>query len=159
MNLRSVSVGRRRRGRHAIPRVREKILTSALELFAQNGFEMVTGDQLAAGARVGKGSVYRLFGSKEGLYAATVLVGFRQLRHQIECAIEEEHSFPERIATIRAAHTVLRLGPRGFLRSDTRPWSYLAGCRSPPSSARIQSARATHQPSVEGGLGCGMDSQ
>jgi AcrR family transcriptional regulator len=88
------------RGRHAIPRLREKILTSALELFAQNSFEKVTGDQLAAGARVGKGSVYRQFGSKEGLYAAAILVGFRQLRLQLERVIEEEHSFPERIATI-----------------------------------------------------------
>jgi AcrR family transcriptional regulator len=100
MSIRSASVGRRRRGRHAIPRLREKILTSALELFAHNGFEKVTADELAAEARVGKGSVYRQFGSKEGLYAAAIMAGFHQLRLQIECAIEEENSFPERIATI-----------------------------------------------------------
>ena len=100
MSIRSASVGGRRRGRHAIPRLREKILTSALELFAHNGFEQVTADELAAGARVGKGSVYRQFGSKEGLYAAAVIAGFRQLRSQIERALEEECSFPDQISTI-----------------------------------------------------------
>jgi hypothetical protein len=51
MSIRSASVSRRRRGRHAIPQLREKILLSALELFADNGFEKVTADELAAGRR------------------------------------------------------------------------------------------------------------
>jgi hypothetical protein len=42
MSIRSASVGPQRRGGHAIPRLREKILTSALELFAHNGFDKVT---------------------------------------------------------------------------------------------------------------------
>ena len=100
MSIRSASVGRRRRGRHAIPRLREKILTSALELFAHNGFDQVTADELAAGARVGKGSVYRQFGSKEVLYAAAIIAGFRQLRGQIERALQEERSFPDRLGAI-----------------------------------------------------------
>lgn len=100
MSIRTASVSRRRRGRHAIPRLREKILLSALELFAHNGFDKVTADELAAGAQVGKGSVYRQFGSKEGLYAAAVIAGFRQLRSQIERVLEEESSFPDRIAAI-----------------------------------------------------------
>jgi AcrR family transcriptional regulator len=100
MSIRSASVGRRRRGRHAIPRLREKILTSALELFAHNGFDRVTADELAAEARVGKGSVYRKFGSKEGLYAAAIMAGFRQLRSQIESVLEEKRSFPDRFTAI-----------------------------------------------------------
>lgn len=112
MSIRSVSVGRRRRGRHAIPRLREKILTSALELFAHNGFEKVTADELAAGARVGKGSVYRQFGSKEGLYAAAISAGFRRLRGQIERALEEERSFPDQISTI-VRHVLTSVWDRG----------------------------------------------
>ena len=100
MSIRSASVGPRRRGRHAIPRLREKILTSALELFAHNGFDRVTADELAAEARVGKGSVYRKFGSKEGLYAAAIMAGFRQLRSQIESVLEEKRSFPDRFTAI-----------------------------------------------------------
>ena len=112
MSIRSASAGRRRRGRHAIPRLREKILTSALELFAHNGFEQVTADELAAGARVGKGSVYRQFGSKEGLYAAAIIAGFRQLRSQIESVLEEEHPFPEQIAAI-VRHVLSSVWDRG----------------------------------------------
>ena len=112
MSIRSVSVGPRRRGRHAIPRLREKILTSALELFAHNGFEKVTADELAAEARVGKGSVYRQFGSKEGLYAAAIMAGFRQLRSQIEIVLEEERSFPEQIAAI-VRHVLSSVWDRG----------------------------------------------
>jgi AcrR family transcriptional regulator len=100
MSIRSASVSRHRRGRHAIPQLREKILMSALELFADNGFDKVTADELAAGARVGKGSVYRKFGSKDGLYAAAIVAGFRQLRNQIELMLEEKCSFPDRITAI-----------------------------------------------------------
>jgi AcrR family transcriptional regulator len=112
MSARSASVGRRRRGRHAIPRLREKILTSALELFAHNGFDQVTADELAAEARVGKGSVYRKFGSKEGLYAAAVVAGFRQLRRQIESVLEVERSFPEQITAI-VRHVLSSVWDRG----------------------------------------------
>jgi AcrR family transcriptional regulator len=112
MSVRSASVGRRRRGRHAIPRLREKILMSALELFAHNGFDKVTADELAAEARVGKGSVYRQFGSKEGLYAAAIIAGFRQLRNQIERALDEERSFPDRITTI-VRHVLTSVWDRG----------------------------------------------
>jgi TetR/AcrR family transcriptional regulator, cholesterol catabolism regulator len=90
----------RQRGRHAIPRLRERILTSAQELFAHNGFDKVTTDQVAASARVGKGSVYRQFGSKESLYVAAITAAFSQLRNQIDQALQEENSFPERIAAI-----------------------------------------------------------
>lgn len=112
MSIRSASVGRQRRGRHAIPRLREKILTSALELFAHNGFDKVTADELAAGARVGKGSVYRQFGSKEGLYAAAIVAGFRELRNQIELVLEEERSFPDRITAI-VRHVLSSVWDRG----------------------------------------------
>jgi AcrR family transcriptional regulator len=112
MSVRSVYTGGRRRGRHAIPRLREKILTSALELFAHNGFDQVTADELAAGARVGKGSVYRQFGSKEGLYAAAIIAGFRQLRGQIERALQEERSFPDRLGAI-VRHVLSSVWERG----------------------------------------------
>jgi AcrR family transcriptional regulator len=101
-----------RRGRHAIPRLRERILVSALNLFAHNGFDKVTADEVAAGARVGKGSVYRQFGSKEGLYAAAIIAGFGQLRNRIEHALKQEHSFPERIAAI-VRHVLFYVWDRG----------------------------------------------
>jgi AcrR family transcriptional regulator len=90
----------RPRGRHPVPRMRERILGSAQELFARKGFDKVTADEIAAAARVGKGSVYRHFASKEGLYAAAITAGFVRLRFQIERALEEDRTFPERITAI-----------------------------------------------------------
>jgi AcrR family transcriptional regulator len=101
-----------RRGRHAIPRLRERILTSAQELFARDGFDQVTADEVASGAGVGKGSVYRQFGSKEGLYVAALIAGFRQLRTQIERALEEESNFPQRLAAI-VRHVLAFVWERG----------------------------------------------
>jgi AcrR family transcriptional regulator len=83
-----------------------------MDLFAHNGFDQVTADEVAAMARVGKGSVYRQFGSKEGLYAAAIIAGFGQLRNQIERALKGERSFPERVATI-VRHVLLYVWDRG----------------------------------------------
>jgi len=89
-----------RRGRRPIPRLRERILRSAIELFGEKGFEHVLTDQVAAHAGVGKGSVYRQFGSKEELYAAAVIEGLIQLRRQIEAALKSAGSISERITLI-----------------------------------------------------------
>jgi AcrR family transcriptional regulator len=57
-------------------------------------------DEVAARAGVGKGSVYRQFGSKEELYAAAVIDGFIQLRKQIEAALEGADSIAERLQVV-----------------------------------------------------------
>ena len=80
--------------------LRARILHSAMELFGEKGFEDVPIDDIAARAGVGKGSVYRQFGSKEQLYAASVIEGFIQLRNQIETALAEPATIPQRITTI-----------------------------------------------------------
>ena len=59
-------------------------------------------DEVAARAGVGKGSIYRQFGSKEQLYAEAVIDGFVQLRRRIESALDDTHSEHERIKTIAA---------------------------------------------------------
>jgi AcrR family transcriptional regulator len=89
-----------RPGRRPIPMLRARILQSAMELFGERGFEDVSIDDIATRAGVGKGSVYRQFGSKEQLYAASVIEGFVQLRTQIENALAKASSIPERISTI-----------------------------------------------------------
>lgn len=46
---------------------KEKILTAALKLFAQNGFHATSVSQIAAAAKVSKGLAYNYFDSKEAL--------------------------------------------------------------------------------------------
>ncbi|SRR5579885_98911 len=92
--------GKRKRGRRPIPMLRQRIIRSATELFGEKGFDEVLTDDVALHAGVGKGSVYRQFGSKEQLYAAAVIEGFRQLRTQIEAALADAKTDEERLTTI-----------------------------------------------------------
>jgi AcrR family transcriptional regulator len=88
------------RGRPSTPFLRERILQSAAELFAEREFDLVLIDEVAAHAGVGKGSVYRQFRSKEELYAAAVINGFAQLQREIRTALAGCTSMREQIATI-----------------------------------------------------------
>jgi AcrR family transcriptional regulator len=88
------------RGRPSTPFLRERILQSAAELFAEREFDLVLIDEVAAHAGVGKGSVYRQFRSKEELYAAAVINGFTELQREIRTALAGCTSMREQIATI-----------------------------------------------------------
>ncbi|HUY27842.1 MAG TPA: TetR/AcrR family transcriptional regulator [Candidatus Binataceae bacterium] len=88
------------RGRPATPFLRERILESASMLFAEREFDRVLIDEVAARARVGKGSVYRRFASKEELYAAVVIAGFDELQKQILAALPHAQSTRAKIGTI-----------------------------------------------------------
>jgi len=94
-----------RRGRPPTPQLREKILRSAEELFGAKEFHLVLTDEVAAHAGVGKGSLYRQFGSKEELYAAAVIDGFARLQDEIREALGKSDSVRERIATV-VRHTL-----------------------------------------------------
>jgi AcrR family transcriptional regulator len=94
-----------KRGRPSTPFLRERILHSASELFGELAFELVVIDEVAARAKVGKGSVYRQFGSKEELYAAVVVSGFRQLQAEIRDALAGATSMRDQIAII-VRHTL-----------------------------------------------------
>ena len=87
-------------GRPRIPMLREKILRSAIGLFAEKGFDQVLIDEIAAGAGVGKGSVYRQFSSKEELYTVVVIEGYIDLRTRTAAALENAQSMPEAVTTI-----------------------------------------------------------
>jgi AcrR family transcriptional regulator len=97
---RTQEAGEPRPGRRPIPMLQARILRSAMDLFGERGYEDVPIDDVATRAGVGKGSVYRQFGSKEQLYAASVIEGFVQLRSQIEQGLAGVASTPERITTI-----------------------------------------------------------
>jgi AcrR family transcriptional regulator len=97
---RAHAAGKSKRGRRPIPMLRQRIIKSAMELFGQKRFDQVLTDEVALRAGVGKGSVYRQFGSKEQLYAAAVIQGFRELRSQIESALVDAQSDRERLTTI-----------------------------------------------------------
>jgi AcrR family transcriptional regulator len=71
-----------------------------MHLFAQTEFDRVTIDEVAERAGVGKGSVYRQFGSKEELYAGAVINGFIELQQEIRASLKDRVSLADRLETI-----------------------------------------------------------
>src|SRR5262245_20068341 len=67
-----------------LARKRTKILEAASRIFATRVYHLVTMDEVARGARVGKGTLYRYFPSKEDLYLAIVDEAFGVLIGRLE---------------------------------------------------------------------------
>ena len=70
----------------------EKILAAAEVMFASKRFHEVLMDDIAIGAGVGKGTIYRYFKNKEELYAALLKEASTELMKLIENAVDVEVS-------------------------------------------------------------------
>ena len=72
------------------PRQQERaarILKAARRAFAASSFDQVLMEDVARSAGVGKGTVYRYFPGKEGLYFAVIFEGITALQSQIRAAL------------------------------------------------------------------------
>jgi AcrR family transcriptional regulator len=58
---------------------RLEILTAAMNLFAEKGFERTTVDEIACEASIGKGTVYLYFKNKEAIFRALIEKGLSDL--------------------------------------------------------------------------------
>jgi len=76
---------------HARPQTsgtREKILAAALEVFSAKGFHGTTVDEIAERAALGKGTVYRHFHSKKGLFSELIRLKVAELEEKVQGAID-----------------------------------------------------------------------
>jgi AcrR family transcriptional regulator len=69
------------------------ILRVASRLFAEHGYRSLDVQDVADGAGVGKGTVYRCFPSKEALFLAALQLNLDDLRNQVDAAASE-HADP-----------------------------------------------------------------
>jgi AcrR family transcriptional regulator len=95
---------RKRPGRRPDPQLRCRIIKSASELFGMREFHRVRAQELAARAGVGKGTLYRCFGSKRELYLTAIIEGFVELQRRLEKALTNARSPKDKVALI-ARHT------------------------------------------------------
>lgn len=65
-------------------RRRNQILDAAARLFARHGYAEADTQLLSEAMKIGKGTLYRYFPSKEKLFHAVVERGLEQLRHRID---------------------------------------------------------------------------
>jgi len=79
---------------------RGRVLKAAREIFFRDGFAVTNLDEVAARAEVGKGTLYRHFGSKAELFVAVLSVGGAIFDEAMEAAIEEGSSALERLRAI-----------------------------------------------------------
>ena len=84
----SKQVGPRDQGRPKTSDTREKILTAALEVFSAKGFHGTTVDEIAERAELGKGTVYRHFHSKKGLFSELIRSKVAELEQAVAGAID-----------------------------------------------------------------------
>ena len=123
----------RRRGRPPTAGMRQRILHAAESVFLRQDFHEVRMDDVARVSGVGKGTLYRYFGSKDALFTALMLDGIDLLRTQLETAVAgpgEPVAKLERVVRASLAH----LSERRFLlallhrrehkpsRTDAREW-------------------------------------
>jgi TetR/AcrR family fatty acid metabolism transcriptional regulator len=76
---------------------RRQILSAAGKLFSDKSFHEVLLDEVAAEAKVGKGTLYIYFKSKEDLYSSLVLEGFSGIIEQLKQLNDGQLSFREKM--------------------------------------------------------------
>jgi len=76
---------------------REKIILTASTIFSHYGFRKTTMEEISAGLKKGKSSIYYYFGSKEEIFEAVVLHEANQLRSRLTKAIKEVDSPTEKL--------------------------------------------------------------
>lgn len=84
----SKQFGPRDHGRLQTSDTREKIMTAALEVFSAKGFHGTTVDEIAERAELGKGTVYRHFHSKKGLFSELIRSKVAELEQAVAGAID-----------------------------------------------------------------------
>ncbi len=83
---------------------RRRILTAAQEVFAEQGFEATRMEEVARRARVGKGTLYNYFDSKEDLLIQAVIASMEEVQERITTGVDPSPDQP-----IRSLEDVLRI--------------------------------------------------
>lgn len=78
----------------------EQIYDASFQLFAKYGFQKVSVNEIAEQAGVAPATIYNYFGTKEQLYADTLLNWMDRQLAQYEEILDAERSFPEKTKEI-----------------------------------------------------------
>jgi AcrR family transcriptional regulator len=107
----------------------ERILSTALDLFAVKGYDATAVREICDAAGITKPTLYHFYGSKEGVLQALVATGFERFRHLVDSAMTEPGTFRER----------LKMVARSLFESARRQphyWRFMHGIMwAPPGTA------------------------
>ena len=95
------------------PSSAERILSTALELFAVKGYDATSVREICEAAGITRPTLYHFYGSKDGVLRALVTAGFDQFRGIVNQGLSARGSFRERLKTItRLVFEEARTHPR-----------------------------------------------
>jgi AcrR family transcriptional regulator len=77
------------RGRKKSAETRAAILRCAAEVFSQRPYHEVLTDEISTRLKMGKGTLYRYFPSKEELYFATLVEGLQGMQDAIDAVLDQ----------------------------------------------------------------------
>jgi AcrR family transcriptional regulator len=81
----------------------ERILATALDLFARKGYDATSVREICESAGITKPTLYHFFGSKEGVLQALVQTGFQQYRAMVNAAMDTPGSYRDRVKVLARA--------------------------------------------------------
>jgi AcrR family transcriptional regulator len=81
----------------------ERILSTALDLFAVRGYDATAVREICEAAGITKPTLYYFYGSKEGVLQALVTSGFQRFRQLVDQAMAQHGSFRERLKIVARA--------------------------------------------------------
>ncbi len=107
----------------------ERILSTALDLFAVKGYDATAVREICEAAGITKPTLYHFFGSKDGVLRALVGSGFQQYRAIVQAALETPGSFRDRVKVL--ARSLFESASR-----EPRFWRFMhAVIWAPPGTA------------------------
>jgi AcrR family transcriptional regulator len=115
----------------------ERILTTALDLFAKKGYDATAVREICEAAGITKPTLYHFFGSKDGVFQALVRTGFQQYRAIVDAAMSSPGTFEDRVKVL--AKSV-------FDSASTKPlfWRFIhTVIWAPPGTAMPQTESCT----------------
>ena len=77
----------------------KKILAASMKVFSKYGYQDTEVEDIASLAGLGKGTVYRHFGSKENLFFSTLEWGLTTLADEMDEAISAVHGYVDKVRT------------------------------------------------------------
>jgi AcrR family transcriptional regulator len=86
-------------------RTRRRLLSAAAQLFAKNGFQSTSVEDVATAAGLTKGAVYYNFESKDDLFEALVEQSIGEMISSLESVLAGAHTIEEKLAAMQRVLT------------------------------------------------------
>ena len=82
------------------PTSAERILSTALDLFAVKGYDATAVREICEAAGITKPTLYHFYGSKDGVLQALVTSGFVRFRRLVDSALETPGTFRDKVKVV-----------------------------------------------------------